>query len=98
MIKNSFWLMVVKYYEDHPLAGAGMMLWGDLQVLFESHEGGNHFWQGGVYVCRWVISSFSSTYEEDAEAQIDGVGNDMTYAELLIQFIKHQIAASIPSA
>ncbi|GJX70583.1 ribonuclease H-like domain-containing protein [Tanacetum coccineum] len=31
--------MVVKYYEDHPLAGAGMMLWGNLQVLFESHEG-----------------------------------------------------------
>ncbi|GJR58356.1 putative ribonuclease H-like domain-containing protein [Tanacetum coccineum] len=70
--------MVVKYYEDHPLAGVGMML--------------------GVYFSDEVISSFSSTYEEDAEAQIDGVGNDMTYAELLIQFIKHQIAASIPSA
>ncbi|GJX74859.1 hypothetical protein Tco_0313454 [Tanacetum coccineum] len=32
------------------------------------------------------------------EIEIDGVGNDMTYAEQLIQFIKNQIAASIPSA
>ncbi|GJR07145.1 ribonuclease H-like domain-containing protein [Tanacetum coccineum] len=32
--------MVVQYYEEHPLAGSGMILWGDLQVLFESHEGG----------------------------------------------------------
>ncbi|GKF99774.1 hypothetical protein Tco_0301465 [Tanacetum coccineum] len=32
--------MVVPYYEEHPLAGSGMILWGDLQVLFESHEGG----------------------------------------------------------
>ncbi|GJX83236.1 hypothetical protein Tco_0332717, partial [Tanacetum coccineum] len=29
---------------------------------------------------------------------IDGIGNDMTYAEQLIQFIKNQVAASIPSA
>ncbi|GKE64330.1 hypothetical protein Tco_1518491 [Tanacetum coccineum] len=32
------------------------------------------------------------------EIKINGVGNDMTYAEQLIQFIKNQIAASIPSA
>ncbi|GJS82042.1 hypothetical protein Tco_0748583 [Tanacetum coccineum] len=29
------------------------------------------------------------------EIEIDGVGNDMTYAEQLIQFIKNQIAASL---
>ncbi|GJT98453.1 hypothetical protein Tco_1093971 [Tanacetum coccineum] len=28
--------MVVKHYEVHPLAGNGMILWGDLYVLFES--------------------------------------------------------------
>ncbi|GKA97903.1 hypothetical protein Tco_0825797 [Tanacetum coccineum] len=32
------------------------------------------------------------------EVEIDGIGNDMTYAEQLIQFIKNQVAASIPSA
>ncbi|GJW03021.1 hypothetical protein Tco_1561877 [Tanacetum coccineum] len=32
--------LVVQYYKEHPLAGSGMILWGDLQVLFESHEGG----------------------------------------------------------
>ncbi|GJR02762.1 hypothetical protein Tco_0525746 [Tanacetum coccineum] len=25
--------MVVKYYENHPIAGAGLMLWGDLQSI-----------------------------------------------------------------
>ncbi|GKA25844.1 hypothetical protein Tco_0711953 [Tanacetum coccineum] len=33
--------MVVKHYEAKPIAGAGMMLWGDLHVLFESVEGGS---------------------------------------------------------
>ncbi|GJT93569.1 hypothetical protein Tco_1082414 [Tanacetum coccineum] len=31
------------------------------------------------------------------EVEIDRTGNDMTYAEQLIQFIKNQVAASIPS-
>nr|GEY27411.1 SGNH hydrolase-type esterase domain-containing protein [Tanacetum cinerariifolium] len=31
--------LVVQYYETHPVAGAGLLLWGDLQVLFDSHEG-----------------------------------------------------------
>ncbi|GJR60927.1 hypothetical protein Tco_1503089 [Tanacetum coccineum] len=52
---------------------------------------------------RWVISSFISQLmkkmlKHKLEIEINGVGNDMTYAEQLIQFIKHQIAASIPSA
>ncbi|GJY20273.1 hypothetical protein Tco_0392839 [Tanacetum coccineum] len=32
--------MVVTYYENHLVAGAGLMLWGDLQVLIDSQEGG----------------------------------------------------------
>ncbi|GJT77813.1 hypothetical protein Tco_1044538 [Tanacetum coccineum] len=31
--------MVVTYYENHLVAGAGLMLWGDLQVLMDSQEG-----------------------------------------------------------
>ncbi|GJT40587.1 hypothetical protein Tco_0940452 [Tanacetum coccineum] len=123
--------MVVKYYEDHPLAGAGMMLWGDLQVLFESHEGGHGslVWsdQQQWHIRSWRLFLFSNVHvletisgkvvymfadgsyplsvqlmkkmlKHKLEIEIDGVGNDMTYAEKLIQFIKNQIAASIPSA
>ncbi|GJY24536.1 hypothetical protein Tco_0398194 [Tanacetum coccineum] len=32
--------LVVKYYENHPVAGAGLVLWGDLQVLMDSQAGG----------------------------------------------------------
>ncbi|GJU88644.1 hypothetical protein Tco_1301067 [Tanacetum coccineum] len=123
--------MVVPYYEEHPLAGNGMILWGDLQVLFESHEGGTG---AGVWADQqqWVIRSwrlfpFSGVHvletisgkilymfadtpyplsaqlmkkmlKHKLEVEIDGTGNDMTYAEQLIQFIKNQVAASIPSA
>ncbi|GJZ67995.1 hypothetical protein Tco_0631235 [Tanacetum coccineum] len=123
--------MVVKYYEDHPLAGAGMMLWGDLQVLFESHEGGHGslVWsdQQQWHIRSWRLFPFSNVHvletisgkvvymfadgsyplsvqlmkkmlKHKLEIEIDCVGNDMTYAEQLIQFIKNQIAASIPSS
>nr|GFA76956.1 hypothetical protein [Tanacetum cinerariifolium] len=32
--------LVVQYYKDHPVAGVGLILWGDLQVLFDSHARG----------------------------------------------------------
>ncbi|GJY83161.1 hypothetical protein Tco_0496537 [Tanacetum coccineum] len=82
--------LVVKYYEDHPLAGAGMMLWGDLQVLFMV------LWFDGSYPLS--VQLMKKMLKHKLEIEIDGVGNDMTYAEQLIQFIKNQIAASIPSA
>ncbi|GJR30989.1 hypothetical protein Tco_1107221 [Tanacetum coccineum] len=94
--------MVVKYYEDHPLAGAGMMLWGDLQVLFESHEGETisgkvvYMFADGSYPLS--VQLMKKMLKHNLEIEIDGVGNDMTYAKQLIQFIKNQIAASIPSA
>nr|GEX48676.1 hypothetical protein [Tanacetum cinerariifolium] len=49
--------LVVKYYENHPVAGAGLILWGDLQVLFDSHEGGKGscVWQ---HQHLWEISSW----------------------------------------
>ncbi|GKE63674.1 hypothetical protein Tco_1514041, partial [Tanacetum coccineum] len=112
----------IQYYEEHPLASSGMILWGDLQVLFESHEGGTG---AGVwaYQQQWVISSwrlfpflgvhvletisgkilymFADTpypllaqllkkmLKHKLEVEIAGIGNDMTYAEQLIQFIKN---------
>nr|GEV21724.1 ribonuclease H-like domain-containing protein [Tanacetum cinerariifolium] len=32
--------LVVQYYEHHPTVGAGLLFWGDLQVLFDSQSRG----------------------------------------------------------
>nr|GEV00829.1 hypothetical protein [Tanacetum cinerariifolium] len=39
--------LVVQYYEHHPATGAGLLFWGDLQVLFDSQAGGKGYcvWQ-----------------------------------------------------
>nr|GEZ03254.1 JmjC domain-containing protein [Tanacetum cinerariifolium] len=34
---------VVQYYEHDPATGAGLLFWGDLQVLFDSQAGGKGF-------------------------------------------------------
>ncbi|GJT39074.1 hypothetical protein Tco_0938939 [Tanacetum coccineum] len=49
--------MVVKHYEVHPLAGNGLILWGDLHVLFESTTGGSsvEVWNDQQ---EWVIHSW----------------------------------------
>ncbi|GKB42685.1 hypothetical protein Tco_0887627, partial [Tanacetum coccineum] len=49
--------MVVKHYEVNPLAGTGMILWGDLHVLFESTTGGSsvEVWNDQQ---EWVIHSW----------------------------------------
>nr|GEV98672.1 aminoacyl-tRNA synthetase, class 1a, anticodon-binding [Tanacetum cinerariifolium] len=39
--------LLVQYYEHHPATSAGLLFWGDLQVLFDSQAGGKGFcvWQ-----------------------------------------------------
>ncbi|GJX74764.1 hypothetical protein Tco_0313359 [Tanacetum coccineum] len=123
--------MVVKHYEVHPLAGNGMILWGDLHVLFESTTGGSsvevwndqqewviHSWKlfpfSGVHVLETfsgkILYMFADTLlslsaslmkkmlKHKSEVEIDGIGNDMTYAVQLIQFIKNQLTSCVPSA
>ncbi|GJR18574.1 hypothetical protein Tco_0967101 [Tanacetum coccineum] len=73
-----------------------MILWGDLHVLFESTTGGSsvEVWNDQQ---EWVIHtpfSFSASLmkkmlKHKLEVEIDGIGNDMTYAVQLIQFIKN---------
>ncbi|GKB68811.1 hypothetical protein Tco_0930223 [Tanacetum coccineum] len=93
--------MVVKYYEDHPLIGAGMMLWGDLQELETISIFNVHVLEtiSGKVVYMFADRSYPLSVQlmkkmmtHKLEIEIDGVGNDMTYAEQLIQFIKNQIA------
>ncbi|GJT04029.1 hypothetical protein Tco_0838491 [Tanacetum coccineum] len=78
--------MVVPYYKEHPPAGSGMILWGDLQVLFEFHEGGT----GADTPYPLSAQLMKKMLKHELEVEINGVGNDMTYAEQLIQFIKNQ--------
>ncbi|GJU47635.1 hypothetical protein Tco_1204901 [Tanacetum coccineum] len=118
--------MVVKHYEVNPLAGNGLILWGDLHVLFESTSGGSsvdvwndqqdwviHSWKlfpsSGVHVLETfsgkILYMFADTpyplsvslmrkmLKHKLEVEVDGVGNDMTYAVQLIQFIKKQLAS-----
>nr|GEX84533.1 putative ribonuclease H-like domain-containing protein [Tanacetum cinerariifolium] len=71
--------LVVKYYENHHVAGAELILWGHLQVLFDSHEG---------------VKPMERMLTHNLEIDTDVVGNEMTIAEQLIQFIKNQLAAA----
>ncbi|GJX22360.1 putative ribonuclease H-like domain-containing protein, partial [Tanacetum coccineum] len=84
--------MVVKHYEVNPLAGNGMILLGDLHVLFESTTGGSN--------TPYPLSAslMKKMLQHKLEVEIDGIGNDMTYAVQLIQFIKNQLASCVPSA
>nr|GEY81660.1 aminoacyl-tRNA synthetase, class 1a, anticodon-binding [Tanacetum cinerariifolium] len=56
--------LVVQYYETHHITGVGLLLWGDLQVLFYSHEG------GVVHVCGCILSSLCKAHGKDAHAQV----------------------------
>ncbi|GJR07313.1 hypothetical protein Tco_0530297 [Tanacetum coccineum] len=123
--------MVVKHYEVNPLAGNGLLLWGDLHVLFDSTPGGSSVgvWndQQEWVIYRWKLFPFSGVHvletfagkilymfadtpyplsaslmkkmlKHKLEVEIDGIGNDMTHAVQLIQFIKNQLASCLSSA
>nr|GEU68205.1 synaptobrevin, longin-like domain protein [Tanacetum cinerariifolium] len=49
--------LVVQYYEHHTATGAGLLFWGDLQVLFDSQAGGkgSFVWQNQHL---WEIQSW----------------------------------------
>ncbi|GJX57506.1 hypothetical protein Tco_0287403 [Tanacetum coccineum] len=76
--------LVVKYYENHPIAGAGLVLWGDLQVLY--------MFSDVSYPLSVKLMERMLTHK--LEIDKDVVGNDMTTAEQLIRFIKNQLAAA----
>ncbi|GJZ59982.1 hypothetical protein Tco_0615798 [Tanacetum coccineum] len=58
--------MVVKHYEVNPLAGNGLLLWGDLHVLFDSTSGGSsvEVWndQQEWVIYRWKLFPFSGVH------------------------------------
>nr|GEX43203.1 hypothetical protein [Tanacetum cinerariifolium] len=43
--------LVVQYYKHHPVAGVGLLFWGDLQVLFDSQAGERVLVFGKINIC-----------------------------------------------
>nr|GEV34602.1 xylulose kinase-1 [Tanacetum cinerariifolium] len=92
-----FYGLVVKYYENHPVADAGLIFWrlytlSNVHVL-ETVSG------EVVYMFTDVSYPFSvklmeRMLEHKLEIDKDVVGNDMTTAEQLIKFIKNQLVAA----
>nr|GEW19057.1 putative ribonuclease H-like domain-containing protein [Tanacetum cinerariifolium] len=91
--------LVVQYYKHHPVAGAGLLFYGDLQVLFDSQAGGKETVFGEVlsmftnvsYPLSVALMEKMLMYKLEIDS--DFVGNDLTTAEQLVQFIKNQLAA-----
>ncbi|GKD55568.1 hypothetical protein Tco_1288955, partial [Tanacetum coccineum] len=95
--------MLVKYYEDHPLVGAGMMLWGDLQVLFESHKGGHGslVWsdQQQWHIRSWRLFPFSNVHVlETISGKVVYMFADGSYplsVQLMKKMLKHKLEIEI---
>nr|GEY19659.1 putative ribonuclease H-like domain-containing protein [Tanacetum cinerariifolium] len=89
-------VVVWEYYENYPVAGAGLILWGDLQVLFDSHAGvsGEVLYMFTNVSYHLSVKLMERMLTHKLEIDLDVVGNDMTTAEQLIQFIKNQLAAA----
>nr|GFA56626.1 JmjC domain-containing protein [Tanacetum cinerariifolium] len=71
--------LVVQYYENHPVAGAGVDMFTDVSYPLS------------IKLMKWMLM-------HKLEIDSDVVGNDMTTAEQLIQFIKNQLAAAQASS
>ncbi|GJV98839.1 hypothetical protein Tco_1554091 [Tanacetum coccineum] len=91
--------MVVTYYENHLVAGAGLMLWGDLQVLMDSQEGGkgsfvwNHqsLWQ----IRSWRLYTLSNVHVlETVSREVLYMFVDVSYplsVKLMERMLKHKL-------
>nr|GEW35824.1 synaptobrevin, longin-like domain protein [Tanacetum cinerariifolium] len=80
--------LVVKYYENLPVASFGLILWGDLQVL--------SMFADVSYPLSVKLMEKMLTHKLEIDSDV--VGNDMTIAEQLIQFIKNQLVAAQASS
>nr|GEV43150.1 hypothetical protein [Tanacetum cinerariifolium] len=91
--------LVVKYYENNPVAGAGLILWGDLQVLFDSHERGQgsvvwhnqHLWR----IRSWRLYTLSNVHVlETIFGEVVFMFADVSYplsVTLMERMLKHKL-------
>ncbi|GJX97125.1 hypothetical protein Tco_0352923 [Tanacetum coccineum] len=95
--------MVVKHYEVNPLAGTGLILWGDLHVLFESTTGGSsvEVWndQQEWVIRSWKLFPFSGVHVlETFTGKILYMFADTPYplsASLMKKMLKHKLEVEI---
>ncbi|GJZ23110.1 hypothetical protein Tco_0560569 [Tanacetum coccineum] len=91
--------LVVKYYENHPVAGAGLVLWGDLQVLMDSQAGGkgslvwNH--QSHWQIRSWRLYTLSNVHVlETVSGEVLYMFVDVSYplsVKLMERMLKHKL-------
>nr|GEW07592.1 putative ribonuclease H-like domain-containing protein [Tanacetum cinerariifolium] len=102
--------LVVQYYENHPVAGAGLLFWGDLQEI----RSWRLYTLSNVHVLETMSGEVLSMFTDVSyplmiklmekmlmhKLEIDSgiVGKDMTIAEQLIQFIKNLLVAAQASS
>nr|GEV60576.1 ribonuclease H-like domain, reverse transcriptase, RNA-dependent DNA polymerase [Tanacetum cinerariifolium] len=91
--------LVVQYYEHHPAAGAGLLFWGDLQVLFDSQAGGKgssvwqnqHLWE----IQSWQLYTLSNVHVlETISGEVLSMFADVTYplsVELIKKMLMHKL-------
>ncbi|GKB42406.1 hypothetical protein Tco_0887348, partial [Tanacetum coccineum] len=91
--------MVVTYYENRLVTGAGLMLWGDLQVLIDYQEGGkgslvcNHqsLWQ----IRSWRLYTLSNVHVlETVSGEVLYMFADVSYplsVKLMERMLKHKL-------
>ncbi|GKD45778.1 hypothetical protein Tco_1270423 [Tanacetum coccineum] len=91
--------LVVKHYENHHVTGAGLMLWGDLQVLMDSQEGGkgssvwNH--QSHWQISSWRLYTLSNVHVlETVSGEVLYMFADVSYplsVKLMERMLKHKL-------
>ncbi|GJZ90258.1 putative reverse transcriptase domain-containing protein [Tanacetum coccineum] len=95
--------MVFKHYEVTPLAGNGLILWGDLHVLFDSTSGGSsvEVWndQQEWVIYSWKLFPFSGVHVlETFTGKILYMFADTPYplsASLMKKMLKHKLEVEI---
>nr|GEW52723.1 JmjC domain-containing protein [Tanacetum cinerariifolium] len=91
--------LVVQYYENHPVAGAGLIFWGDLQVLFDYQAGekGSCVWQHqNLWEIRsWRLYTLSNVYVlETVSGEVLSMFTDVSYplfVKLIERMLMHKL-------
>ncbi|GJT93902.1 hypothetical protein Tco_1082747 [Tanacetum coccineum] len=90
--------LVVKYYENHPVVGAGLIRSWRLYPLSNVHVletiSGEVLYMFADVSYPLSVKLMERMLKHKLEIAKDVVGNDMTTAEQLIRFIKNQLAAA----
>ncbi|GJX38158.1 hypothetical protein Tco_0251461 [Tanacetum coccineum] len=91
--------LMVKYYENHLVAGPRLMLWGDLQVLMHSQAGGkgslvwNH--QSHWQIQSWRLYTLSNVHVlETISGEVLYMFSDVSYplsVKLMERMLKHKL-------